>query len=235
MPGKRVAVVVLSAALLAGAIAGGTVATSHADPFGVLALVGLTPAAATPDFKETPTPTPTPTVTVTVTPRPSSPTVVASQPKEPSRFKLVDLGGSGQSRDVDVPDGWKQLDQSATWHDFLDPTLSLRLRVRFDQVGDTAKTAAEAAFAKRGEELADFQSPGVDRITTRLHAGTSREQDLTYYEFRFTSQEKEGTRYGVEWYLDGSTMVGGFGWAGQLDLVEPAMLRALESIVDGNA
>ncbi len=233
MPGKRVAVVVLSAALLAGAIAGGTAATSHADPWGVLALVGLTPAAATPDLPEGPTPTPT--VTVTVTPRPTSPTVVTSAPEEPTRFKTVELGRSGQSHEVDVPDGWKQVDQSATWHDFLDPTLSLRMRVRFDRVGDTAKSAAEAAFSKRGEELADFRSPGVDRITTRLHAGTSSEQALTYYEFRFTSQEKEGTRYGVEWYVDGSTMVGGFGWAGQLDLVEPAMLRALESIVDGHA
>lgn len=232
MPGKRIAVVVLSAALLTGAIAGGTVATSHADPWGVLALVGLTPAAATPDFTESPTPTPT--VTVTVTPRPTSPTAATSAPEEPTRFKRVELGRSGQSHEVDVPDGWKQIDQSATWHDFLDPTLSLRLRVRFDKVGDTAKAAVEAAFVKRGE-LADFRSPGVDRITTRLHAGTSRQQNITYYEFRFTSQEKEGTRYGVEWYLDGATMVGGFGWAGQLDQVEPAMIRALESIVDGNA
>ncbi|MBM7790826.1 hypothetical protein [Tenggerimyces flavus] len=232
MPGKRAAAVVLSAALLTGAIAGGTAAASRVDPWGLLKLAGLTRAEATPELTEGPTPTPT--VTVTVTPHPTSPTAVATGPAEPTRFETVRLGRSG--REVDVPDGWKQVDQSDTWHDFLDPTLNLRLRIRFDKVGADAKAAAEAAFAKRGDELADFRSPGVDRITTRLHAGTSREQDVTYYEFRFTSQEKEGVRYGVEWYLDGSTMVGGFGWAGQLDLVEPAMLRTLESIVDdGNA
>lgn len=232
MPGKRAAAVVLSAALLTGAIAGGTAAASHVDPWGLLTRAGLTPAEAAPELSRGPTPTPT--VTVTVTPRQTGPIVAATGPVEPNRFETVRLGPSG--REVKVPTGWKQVSQSDTWHDFLDPTLNLRLRIRFDKVGADAKAAAEAAFAKRGDELADFNSPGVDRRSLLLFAGSPEQRIVNFYEFRFTSREKEGLRYGEEWYLDGSTMIGGFGWAGQLDLAEQAMLRALESIVDdGNA
>lgn len=230
MPGRRAAVVVLSAALVAGAVAGGTAAASRVDPLGLLELTGLRSAPPL-DGTAGPAPAPTPTVTTTV---PPGPTTTTSDPRVPTTFVSVRLGDAANGREIDVPQGWEQIDQTERWHDFLDPTLNLRLRIRLDAFGGDAKAYAEAAFAKRRQELNRFRSPGVDRATRRLVVGTT-ERTVTYYEFRFTSHESGGTRYGVEWYLDGSTMIGGFGWAGQLDLVEPAMVRALETLVAGDA
>ncbi len=225
MPNRRAVVVVLSTALLAGAVAGGVAASSHLDPWGLRDLMGI---GRTADAVVTRGPTPTPTVTVTVPPRPQS--SAGSTPVAPEVFRTERI----DRREIGVPVGWRRLDQSADWHDFLDPTLNLRLRIRFGTYGGDAKAAAEAAFAKRSDELSGFGSPGVDRVARVLFVGTPEERTVTYYEFRYTSKEQNRTRYGVEWYLDGTTMIGGFGWAGEhLDLVEPAMDRALGSLLEG--
>lgn len=258
MPSRRVATIVLSVALVTGATAGVGAASVNFDAWGLLQ-VTPPPAAAGPEPTEpteplpsrtpspsvtpslTPTPSPTPTKPKTPMPKPSKtpssdPTPTEPpEPKAPTEFVTVAIGDSTIS--VDVPVGWDAVEKAAYWRDFRDPTGNLNLRVRVDEFGADNEEAANKQREIRSE-LRGFTGYGISPFK-RMTTGPDGEQvEETGYTFRYSYTDKRGdldaTRYAVERFIEGGTvMIGSYAWYGQLDLVEPAAQRAMDTYEAG--
>jgi hypothetical protein len=260
MPSGRAAAIVLGAAVLTGATAGVSAAIANVEVPGLLAAGRST---TPPPPKASPTRTTTPAATRTRTPAPPAvPASVAATPSAappastlqpepeptgeqetpepkpvaPTEYIEVDFsipeprdGGGGSTNRVEVPKGWSVDARGIQWRDFRDPTDNLNLRVRDDGLADSDEDAAGKARAER-ERSKGYTELSWKHFTYELQ-GTAGDG----IEYRFAWTGSKGTRYGVERYLlDGNAMVGGYGWEGQLELVEPAVDHALETFVYGS-
>jgi hypothetical protein len=264
MPSRRVATVLLSAAVVAGATAGVGAARANFDPLGLLQT--SPPAAAAPpeespssapapsrspepSLTPTPTPTPTPTRTQSPSPRPSrtrtpppEPTPTEQpeppeppEPKAPTEYVNATIGNTTIS--VDVPEGWRAVELAAVWRDFHDPTDNLNLRIRVEDFAESNQAAVEEQYNIR-KELRGFTSYGITPFTWMGQGADGEEVEETGYAFRYSYTDKRGdkdaTRYAVERYIHtGRLMVGAYGWYGQLELVEPAAQRAMDTFHTG--
>ncbi|MBM7790825.1 hypothetical protein [Tenggerimyces flavus] len=259
MPSRRVATIVLSVALVTGATAGVGAAAANFDAWGLLhttpppAAAGPEPTepsptpagtpipSATPSLTPTPSPTPTPTQTKTPKPKPSkTPTpdptpTKPPEPKAPTEFVNVAIGDSTIS--VDVPVDWDAIEKSAYWRDFLDPTRTLNLRIRVDDFGADNEEAANKQREIRSG-LRGFTGYGISPFKRMTRNADGEQVEETGYAFRYSYTDERGeldaTRYAVERFIEGgSVMVGSFAWYGQLDLVEPAAQRAMDTYATG--
>ncbi len=254
MPSRRVATIVLSVALVTGATAGVGAAAANFDAWGLLQ--ATPPAAAGPEPTEpspsrtpspsvtpslTPTPSPSPTKTKAPTPKPSkTPTpdptpTKPPEPKAPTEFVNVAIGDSTIT--VDVPADWDAIEKAAYWRDFRDPTGTLNLRIRVDEFGADNEEAANKQREIRSA-LPGFTGYGISPFKRMTRGPDGEQVEETGYAFRYSYTDKRGdlaaTRYAVERFIEGGTvMVGSYAWYGQLDLVEPAAQRAMDTYEAG--
>jgi outer membrane biosynthesis protein TonB len=190
-----------------------------------------TPERPEPTSESTPKPTPTPTPEKTP----------EAQPVAPTEFVEVDFSvppppGSetgGSTSRAEVPKGWSVENKGVQWRDFKDPTGNLNLRINGSgmtiagpslSVGMAAEQArSERAKAKDFKQLAWKSFP--------YNVGGDVGEGI---EFRFSYTGSKGTRYGVERFtLGGTALFGAYAWKGQLELVEPALDRAMRTYAHG--
>ena len=257
MPSRRTVTVLLSAALLAGATTGVGAARTNVElwafldpaPPAVADPPSATPSStARPSRSPSASPTPTPVPTRTTSPRPSTsatpkpsktptpdpaPDPVPSEPakpKAPTEFEEVSFGSDQVV--VDVPKGWDAIEKSATWRDFRHPTGSLNLRIRIEPEGfgmDDEEAVRNQARIR--SKLKGFTSYGITSFPIPVTLPDGTETEELGYLFRYSYTEAGGTRYATERYVEGGrAMIGAFGWYDQVDLVEPAALRAVDTL-----
>jgi hypothetical protein len=158
-----------------------------------------------------------------------------AEPVAPTEFIEVDFGlpepdglGGGSTNRAEVPKGWDVVGKGIQWRDFHDPTDNLNLRIRDTELGESDLDAANKARAEREK------AEGYTELSFEEFSYESFGQTKTGVEYRFAWTGSEGTRYGVERYFEGgNALVGGYGWEGQLELVEPAVDRAVRTYVSG--
>lgn len=255
MPSRRVATIVLSVALVTGATAGVGAAAANFDAWGLLHTTPPPAAAApeppsrtpapsltpspTPSASPTPSPTPTPTKTPkpkpSKTPTPDPTPTEPPEPRAPTEFVNVAIGDSTIS--VDVPADWDAIEKATYWRDFRDPTGNLNLRIRVDEFGADNEEAANKQREIRSE-LRGFTGYGISPFKRTTQGPDGEKVEETGYAFRYSYTDKRGdldaTRYAVERFIEGGTvMVGSYAWYGQLDLVEPAAQRAMDTYATG--
>jgi hypothetical protein len=263
MPSRRAAAIILGAAVFTGATAGAGAAVANVDlPLFLAAAPSVsTPPErtvsprATPAPSRTPSTSPEPAAKRTELPEPepepepkspqpepesASPSPETPEPdpepKKPTEFVTAYFGTPGEregavgsSNAVEVPKGWSVVDKGAQWRDFNDPTGNLNLRVRSERLGADNDDAAAKALSER-ESSDGYTRLSWDTFTYRDFTGETKAGT----EVRFTWTGSKGTRYAVERYLeDGLLMIGGYGWEGQFELVEPAVDRAMATYEHG--
>jgi hypothetical protein len=192
---------------------------------------GPPPAVPNPGSEPTKASTPDPEPTVEETPE--------IQPVAPTEFVEVDFSAppppgsetGGSASRAEVPKGWTVVNRGTQWRDFLDPTGTLNLRINGSGVTASGPTqsvedAANQARAERAKAKG-FKQLGWKIFPYATQGGTEFGEGI---EFRFSYAGSKGTRYGVErFFLDGRVMAGAYAWKGQLELVEPALDRAIRT------
>lgn len=202
---KRVAVLVLSAALASGLVLG-----VSGGVYGVRDLLGALgiPFVSSPSVRDT---------SYVEVPPPLQ-TIAFS-------FTGKQLDGSGRGTvDVQIPDGWRELVKAELWRDFHDPTEELNLRIRADLPEKTPEEAA-AAHEVKNSNLPNYQllSSGWVDLGPDFPAT---------YEVRYCYTDKGRIRYVIETFFGEKKvfLVGGYYWEGQEDRISEPMYEATRTL-----